>query len=154
MAVCGFSGSSKKTSDRTGSLETVFETRFDDVQEAWMQQVRHVFLRNFQLQRDAIVIDMASTLAFIGGAAATLQKIANPDFVVKSVALEIIKDIFSSVVAGLITYSVCAWIGCPLLLQPACITIAGYGGSRVLERYLSAGMARIDRLGGKPEGTP
>jgi len=102
----------------------------------------------------AAAVAVAVVLAFIGGAAATLQKIANPDFVVKSVALEIIKDIFSSVVAGLITYSVCAWIGCPLLLQPACITIAGYGGSRVLERYLSAGMARIDRLGGKPEGTP
>ena len=68
--------------------------------------------------------------------------------------LEIIKDIFASVVAGLVTYSLCAWQEIPLLLQPGCITIAGYGGSRVLERYLSAGMSRIDRLAGKPEGTP
>ena len=83
-----------------------------------------------------------------------LQKIANPEFVVRSVPLEIAKDILASVVAGLITYSICAWQEFPLLLQPACITIAGYGGSRVLERYLAVGIARIDRLGGKPEGTP
>jgi hypothetical protein len=99
-------------------------------------------------------VAVAVALALVGGAAATLQKIANPEFVVKSVPLEIIKDIFASVVAGLVTYSLCAWQGIPLLLQPACITLAGYGGSRVLERYLAAGMIRIDRLGGKPEGTP
>ena len=99
-------------------------------------------------------VAVAIVLSLIGGAAATLQKIANPDFVVKNVSLEILKDIFGSLVAGLVTYSLCAWQELPLLLQPGCITIAGYGGSRVLERYLSAGMASIDRLGGKPEGTP
>lgn len=99
-------------------------------------------------------VAVAIVLSFIGGLAATLQKIANPEFVVKNVALEITKDIFGSLVAGLVTYSLCAWQELPLLLQPGCITIAGYGGSRVLERYLAAGMNRIDRLGGKPEGTP
>lgn len=102
----------------------------------------------------AAAVAVAVGLALIGGAAATLQKIADPGFVVKSIPLEIIKDIFASVVAGLVTYSLCAWQGLPLLLQPACITIAGYGGSRVLERVLAAGLTRIDRLGGKPEGTP
>jgi uncharacterized membrane protein len=99
-------------------------------------------------------VAVAVALALVGGASATLQKIASPEFVVRSVPLEIIKDIFASVVAGLVTYSICAWQEFPLLLQPACITIAGYGGSRVLERYLAAGITRIDRLGGKPEGTP
>lgn len=100
-------------------------------------------------------VAVAVVLAFIGGLAATLQKIADPEFVVKSVALVVTKDIFGSLVAGLVTYSVCAWQEIPLLLQPGCITIAGYGGSRLLERYLAAGMARIDRLAGtKPEGTP
>ncbi len=99
-------------------------------------------------------VAVAVGLSLIGGAAATLQKIANPEFVVKSVPLEVVKDILASVVAGLVTYSVCAWQELPLLLQPAFITVAGYGGSRVLERYLAAGMNRIDRLGGKPEGTP
>jgi hypothetical protein len=102
----------------------------------------------------AAAVAVAVALSVVGGASATLQKIANPEFVVKSVPLEIIKDVFGSVVAGLVTYSLCAWQEIPLLLQPACITIAGYGGSRVLERYLSAGMSRIDRLGGKTEGTP
>lgn len=100
----------------------------------------------------AVVVAIA--LSLIGGAAATLQKIANPEVVVKSLALEIAKDILGSVVAGLVTYSLCAWQEIPLLLQPGCITIAAYGGSRVLERYLSAGMSRIDRLGGKPESEP
>lgn len=100
-------------------------------------------------------VAVAVVLSFIGGLAATLQKIADPEFVVKSVPLVVAKDIFSSLVAGLITYSVCAWQEIPLLLQPGCITIAGYGGSRLLERYLAAGMNRIDRLGGtKPESTP
>jgi hypothetical protein len=102
----------------------------------------------------AAAVAVAVGLALIGGAAATLNKIATPEFVVKSVLLEIVKDIFGAVVAGLITYSLCAWQEIPLLLQPACITIAGYGGSRVLERYLAAGMSQIARLGGKPEGTP
>lgn len=102
----------------------------------------------------AAAVAVAVGLALVGGAAATLQKIANPEFVARSMTLEIIKDIFASVVAGLVTYSLCAWQEIPLLLQPGCITIAGYGGSRVLERYLAAGMTRIDRLGGKPEGTP
>ena len=102
----------------------------------------------------AAAVAVAVGLSLIGGAASTLQKIAKPDTVIKSVGLEITKDIFVSVLAGLVTYSVCAWQGVPLLLQPACITIAGYGGSRVLESYLAAGMARIDRLGGKPESTP
>ncbi len=100
----------------------------------------------------AAAVAVAVGLSLIGGAAATLTKIANPEFVVKSVPLEISKDIFASVVAGLVTYSLCAWQELPLVLQPGIITIAGYGGSRVLERYLAAGMSRIDRLGGKPEG--
>lgn len=99
-------------------------------------------------------VAVAVALSIIGGATATLQKIAAPDFVVKSIPLEVVKDMLASIVAGLITYSVCAWQGFPLLIQPACITIAGYGGSRVLERYLAAGMNRIDRLGDKPEGKP
>jgi hypothetical protein len=99
-----------------------------------------------------VAVAVAVVLAVIGGAAATLQKLASPEIVVKSILLEVCKDTVSSVVAGLVTYSLCAWQELPMLLQPACITMAGYGGSRVLERYLAAGMSRIDRLGGKPEG--
>lgn len=93
-------------------------------------------------------------LSIIGGAAFTAQKMADPGTVVKSVALEIVKDILASIVAGLLTFFVCAWLDFAAVLQAACITLAGYGGSRVLERYLNSALMRIDRLGGKPEGTP
>ena len=99
-------------------------------------------------------VAVSALLAVIGGAAFTAQKMADPATVVKSVALEIIKDILASVVAGLLTFFISSWAGFPAVLQAACITLAGYGGSRVLERYLIAGLARIDRLGGKPESTP
>lgn len=102
----------------------------------------------------ATAVAVAVALALVGGATATLSKIANPETVINNLWLEVSRDIMSSVVAGLITYFVCAWQAFPALLQAGIITIAGYGGSRVLERYLSAGMNRIDRLGGKPEGTP
>ncbi|NHZ81805.1 hypothetical protein F2P44_21365 [Massilia sp. CCM 8695] len=96
---------------------------------------------------DGVVV--AITLSLVGGAAGTLQKIASPEVVIKSLPLEIAKDILISLVAGLVTYSLCAWQEIPLLLQPGCITIAAYGGSRVLERYLSAGISRMERLDGK-----
>lgn len=97
---------------------------------------------------------VAALLAIIGGAAYTAQKMADPAVTVKSIPLTIISDILASVVAGLITFFLTSWVAWPAVLQAACITLAGYGGSRVIERYLLAGMARIDRIGGKPEGTP
>lgn len=99
-------------------------------------------------------VAVAVALALVGGATATLQRIANPETVIKNLWLEVARDILSSVVAGLITYFVCAWQAFPALLQAGIITVAGYGGARVLERYLSAGLTRIDGLGVKPEGTP
>lgn len=98
---------------------------------------------------DGVVV--AITLSLVGGAAGTLQKIASPDVAIKSLPLEIAKDILVSLVAGLVTYSLCAWQEIPLLLQPGCITIAAYGGSRVLERYLSAGISRMEHLHGKSD---
>ncbi|CUI05749.1 phage holin family protein [Massilia sp. P8910] len=96
-------------------------------------------------------VAVAVALSLVGGAAATLQKIASPEVVIKSLPLEIAKDILISLVAGLVTYSLCAWQEIALLLQPGCITIAAYGGSRVLERYLSAGISRMERLDGRPD---
>lgn len=99
-------------------------------------------------------IAVSVLLAVIGGAAFTAQKMAGPTTVVKSVALEIIKDILASIVAGLLTFFICSWLNFAAVLQAACITIAGYGGSRVLERYLNSALLRIDHLGGKPESPP
>jgi hypothetical protein len=89
-------------------------------------------------------------LAIIGGAAFTAQKMADPATVVKSVSLEIIKDILASIVAGLLTFFIGSWLGFTTVLQAACITLAGYGGSRVLERYLNTALMRLDRFSGKP----
>lgn len=95
---------------------------------------------------------VALGLSLIGGAAATLRKIAAPEIAITNMRLVVASDMLMSVVAGLVTYSVIAWQDVPLLLQPGCITIAAFGGSRVLDRYLGAGLAQIDRLAGKPEG--
>lgn len=99
-------------------------------------------------------VAIAVVLSLLGGAGATLQKMASPETVIKSLRIEVSKDIVISLLAGLVTYSICAWQEVPLLLQPACIALAGYGGSRILERYLAAGLNRIDRLGGQPPSPP
>ena len=99
-------------------------------------------------------VAIAVVLSLLGGAGATLQKMASPETVIKSLRIEVSKDIVISLLAGLVTYSVCAWQEVPLLLQPACIALAGYGGSRILERYLAAGLNRIDRLSGQPPSPP
>ncbi len=99
-------------------------------------------------------VAVCAVLAMIGGAAYTAQKIANPETVIKNIFAEVVKDVTASLVAGLVTFFVASWLGLPTVLQAACITVAGYGGSRVLERYLANGLKQIDRLGGKSEGTP
>lgn len=94
-------------------------------------------------------------LSFIGGAAATTNKIASPTFVTRSLWLEIIKDVLASLVAGLVTFFLFSWWGAPYWLQAAAITIAGYGGSRVTEYILSNGLfAWLDKIFGKARETP
>jgi hypothetical protein len=99
----------------------------------------------------AAAVAVALGLSLIGGAAATLRKIASPDIVITKLPWVVASDMLMAVLAGLVTYSVIAWQEFPLLLQPGCITIAAFGGSRVLDRYLGAGLAQVDRLAGKPQ---
>lgn len=100
-------------------------------------------------------VAIAVALAFCGGAAATLRKIANPATVVRSVPLEILADMGCSVLAGLVTYFFCAWREYAILLQACLIPLAGFGGSRLLEKAITVVEARIDRLAGSPpESTP
>lgn len=99
-------------------------------------------------------VAVAVVIALLGGASSTLAKIANPDVVIKNLPLTVMRDILASLVVGLVTFFVCAWRELQPLLAAACILVAGYGGSRVLDRYLAVGMSQIDRLAGKPEGTP
>lgn len=97
-------------------------------------------------------VAVAVVIALLGGCASTLAKIASPEVTIRNLPLVVMRDILASLVVGLVTFFVCAWREWPPLLAAACILVAGYGGSRVLDRYLAAGMLQIDRLAGKPEG--
>ena len=88
-------------------------------------------------------IAVAMSLAFIGGLAFTTQKIAKPDVDVRSVPLEILKDIVNSLVAGLAAFFLGSWCALPLFAQALLITIAGYGGSRFLEQVLTESFSRV-----------
>lgn len=95
----------------------------------------------------AIVVAMA--LAFIGGLAFTMQKIAKPEVVVRSIPIEMVKDLVNSLVAGLVAFFLGSWIGpavLPPFAQALMITIAGYGGSRFLEQVLTESFTRVGML--------
>ena len=81
-------------------------------------------------------IAISVLLAVIGGAAYTAQKIADPNTVVKSNALEIVKDTLTSVVVGLLIFFMGSYWQLASVLLAGLITLGGYGGSRVLEPAL------------------
>lgn len=91
-------------------------------------------------------VAVAAALAFIGGLAFTMQKIAKPEVTVPNVPLEIFKDIVNSLVAGLAAFFLGSWADIPSFAQAFLITIAGYGGSRFLEQVLSESFTRISAL--------
>ena len=79
-------------------------------------------------------------LAVIGGAAGTLTKLSRPDTVVRNLPLEICRDILASVVAGMLVFfftSSVKWFD--FWLMAAMVTLAGYGGSKVLDLMLVDG---------------
>lgn len=91
-------------------------------------------------------------LSLIGGAAFTTNKISRPDIIVKNIWLEMAKDLLMSLVAGLVTFFFTSWWAAPYWLQAALITLAGYGGSKALDKYLADALfAWIDKA--KPAGT-
>lgn len=84
------------------------------------------------------------SLSIVGGAAGTLTKLARPDVAVRNLPLEITKDIFASVVAGMLAYFFTNWkstggVAMDFWLQAALVTIAGYGGSKILDLVLVDG---------------
>lgn len=85
------------------------------------------------------------SLSIVGGAAGTLTKLARPDVAVRNLPLEITKDIFASVVAGMLAYFFTNWksaggVSMDFWLQAAIVTIAGYGGSKFLDLVLVDGI--------------
>jgi hypothetical protein len=81
-------------------------------------------------------------LSLIGGAAHTAAKIAAPDVVIKNVLAEVIKDVLTAIVVGFITFCIGSYMEWPAVVQAALITLAGYGGSRVLEPMLAWMLAK------------
>jgi uncharacterized membrane protein len=91
-------------------------------------------------------IAVAMILAFIGGLAFTTQKIAKPEVLVRSIPIEIFKDLINSLVAGLVAFFLGSWAEVPVFAQALLITIAGYGGSRFLEQVLTESLSRVSVL--------
>lgn len=80
-------------------------------------------------------------LAIIGGAAGTLTKLCKPDTVVRNLPLEIVKDLMASIVAGLLAFFFTSWASAlGFWIMAGSITLAGYGGSKVLDIALGEGL--------------
>lgn len=79
-------------------------------------------------------------LSVVGGAAGTLTKLTRPDIVVRNLPLEISKDMMASIVAGMLAFFFSSWWnGINFWLQAGLVTLAGYGGSKVLDAALADG---------------
>lgn len=79
-------------------------------------------------------------LSVVGGAAGTLTKLTRPDVVVRNLSLEIAKDTFMSILAGVIIFFFTSWQ--PWITfwpQAILITLAGYGGSKVIDMLFTDG---------------
>jgi hypothetical protein len=87
-------------------------------------------------------------LSLIGGAAYTASKVASPNVRIKSVPAEVLKDVLTSVVAGFVTFCIGSFMEWPPVIQAGLITLAGYGGSRVLEPMLVWSLARGAKIFG------
>jgi hypothetical protein len=93
--------------------------------------------------------------SFIGGVVGTLNKITNPNIVVQRVWLEVLKDLMSSLLAGMLAFFFTSWMPISFWIQAALITLAGVGGSKILDRMLEGGMFPwIDRLFGRINKDP
>jgi hypothetical protein len=93
-------------------------------------------------------VAIAVLLSLIGGAAYTASKVANPNVTVKSMPAEIVKDVLTSIVVGFVTFCIGSYMEWPAVVQAGLITLAGYGGSRVLEPMLAIAIQRFSKLFG------
>jgi ABC-type xylose transport system permease subunit len=87
-------------------------------------------------------------LAIIGGSAYSAQKVADVNIKIKSVPLEVVKDLLTSIVVGLLIFCLGSYLEWPSVVQAGFITLGGYGGSRVLEPLLGVFMKRGSQLFG------
>ncbi|NLC37309.1 MAG: hypothetical protein GX772_12900 [Alcaligenaceae bacterium] len=79
------------------------------------------------------VINMMS--AICASMANTAFRLKRADVVVEKVLVELVSGVGVGFVAGLITYSVTESMATDVFLQLALVTLAGWGGSKVIETY-------------------
>lgn len=93
-------------------------------------------------------------LSVVGGAAGTLTKLARPDAQVRNLSLEIAKDVLTSIVAGMLAFFITMWWkDVNYWLQAGLVTMAGYGGSKVLDVALAEGfLPWLQRAFGRAQG--
>lgn len=96
-----------------------------------------------------------AVLSFAAGTGATLIKVARPDVIVRSLPLEIAKDLFCSVIAGVLVFGFTSWVGLTMWPQLILILMAGFGGTQVLDVALAKGFfpwlsSVLGRLSGPP----
>jgi hypothetical protein len=77
-----------------------------------------------------------------GGVVSSLRKAATPG--VGRMHVEVIKDLVASAVAGMLAFFAAAAIGAPDMAIAFAVTIAGYGGSVVLDRFLGRYLRKVD----------
>ncbi|ABO60600.1 hypothetical protein Bcep1808_7730 (plasmid) [Burkholderia vietnamiensis G4] len=95
-----------------------------------------------------VAVAISCLLSIIGGAAFTAQKIADPAVTIVSPVKTIIRDVLNSIVAGLLVFCIGSYFNWAAVAQAGLITLAGYGGSRVLEPVLSALIDRLSKFVG------
>ncbi len=81
---------------------------------------------------EAVINLMSAICASMANTAFRLKK---SDVVVEKVLVELVSGVGVGFVAGLITYSITESMGADIFLQLALVTLAGWGGSKVIETY-------------------
>jgi len=100
-------------------------------------------------------IGYALILSCLGGLAATTTKITKADAVIKNIWIEIFKDILCSILAGTFIFCLTSWAGLSFWLQIIFISLAGYSGSRLLERGIENGLFPwVDKVFGNSSIAP
>lgn len=89
----------------------------------------------------------ALVLAGGGGFVATVKKVAEATTAFRNVYLEMFKDLLLSLFAGLLMFGFGMILGLPGPFQVVLIPLAGYAGTRVIERGVEKGLfATLDRV--------
>lgn len=79
-------------------------------------------------------------LSIVGGAAGTLNKLSRADIMIRNLPLEIAKDVFMSLLAGMLMFFFTSWApSITFWPQAILITFSGYGGSKIIDMMFTEG---------------